>query len=62
MKYSICEVVQRWIMPGGRSETAVRLRDISILYYDLWIEDSPVETCKNNGHRVCDIAPICVYP
>lgn len=61
-EYSICEVAQRWIAPDGRSETVARLRGMSILYYDLWIEDSPMEIRKNNGHKVYDIDPICTYP
>ena len=61
-EYSICEVVQRWIAPDGKSETVARLRGMSILYYDLWMEDSPMEIRKNNQHRVYDIDPICTYP
>ena len=61
-EYSICEVVQRWIAPDGKSETVARLRGMSPLYYDLWVEDSPMEIRKNNQHRVYDIDPICTYP
>lgn len=61
-EYSIFEVVQRWIAPDGKSETVARLRGMSILYYDLWMEDSPMEIRKNNEHRVYDIDPICTYP
>ena len=61
-EYSICEVVQRWIAPDGKSETVARLRGMSPLYYDLWMEDSPMEIRKNNQHRVYDIDPICTYP
>ena len=35
---------------------------MSPLYYDLWVEDSPMEIRKNNQHRVYDIDPICTYP
>lgn len=61
-EYSICEVAQRWITPNGKSETVARLRNMSVLYYDLWNEDSPMEIRKNNQHRVYDIDPICTYP
>ena len=61
-EYSIFEVAQRWIAPDGKSETVARLRGMSILYYDLWMEDSPMEIRKNNRHRVYDIDPICTYP
>ena len=61
-EYSICEVAERWIAPDGKSETVARLRGMSPLYYDLWIEDSPMEIRKNNQHRVYDIDPICTYP
>lgn len=61
-EYSIFEVAQRWIASNGKSETVARLRGMSLLYYDLWIEDSPMEIRKNNGHRVYDIAPVCTYP
>ena len=61
-EYSICEVAQRWIAPNGKSETVARLRGMSPLYYDLWMEDSPMEIRKNDQHRVYDIDPICTYP
>ena len=61
-EYSIYEVVQRWITPDGKSETVARLRGMSPFYYDLWMEDSPMEIRKNNEHRVYDIDPICTYP
>ena len=62
-EYSIFEVAQRWIAPDGKSETVARLRGFSLLYYDLWIEDSPMEIRRNNRHRVLyDIDSICTYP
>ena len=56
------EVAQRWIAPDGKSETVARLRGFSFLYYDLWMEDSPMEIRRNNQHKVYDIDPICTYP
>ena len=61
-EYSIFEVAQRWIAPDGKSETVARLRGFSLLYYDLWNEDSPMEIRRNNQHKVYDIDPICTYP
>jgi len=61
-KYSICEVVQRWITPDGKVTTIARLRGMSQIYYDLWNEHSDMEVRKNGGLRAYDIAPICTYP
>ena len=59
-QYSIFEAVQRWISPNGKYETMARLRGMSFIYCDLWIENSPMEIRKDNA--VYDINPICVYP
>ena len=61
-KYSMLEVVQRWIAPDGKTTTIARLRSMSVLYYDLWNECSDMEVRKNEGLRAYDIAPICTYP
>lgn len=61
-KYSICEVVQRWITPDGKVTTIARLRGMSQIYYDLWNEHSDMEVRKNGGLRAYDIDPICTYP
>ena len=61
-KYSMLEVVQRWIAPDGKATTIARLRGMSILYYDLWNEYSDMEVRPNGGHRAYDITPICTYP
>ena len=61
-KYSICEVVQRWIAPNGETETIARLRNWSVLYYDLWSEYSDMEVRQNYRHRSYDISPCCTYP
>lgn len=59
--YHIYEVVSRWIAPDGRNVTLSRSRGIAFLYYDLWIEDSPMEVRRRN-HRSYDILPACIYP
>ena len=61
-EYSILEVVQRWITPDGKTMTVARLRGMSLLYYDLWNENSDMEIRKNGGLRAYDITPICTYP
>ena len=61
-KYSIFEVVQRWIAPNGKTTTVARLRGMSLFYYDQWTEYSDMEVRKNQELRAYDIAPICTYP
>lgn len=61
-KYSIFEVVQRWIAPNGETATIARLRCMSLFYYDLWNEYSDIEIRKNEGLRAYDIDPKCTYP
>lgn len=61
-KYSITEVVQRWIAPDGKTETVARLRCMHLFYYDLWNEWSDMEIRGNKKLRAYDIAPICTYP
>ena len=61
-KYSITEVVQRWIAPDGKTETVARLRCMHLFYYDLWNEWSDMEIRGNKKFRAYDIAPICTYP
>ena len=61
-QYSICEVVQRWIAPDGKTETVARLRRMSLFYYDLWAEYSGMEIRSNKKHRAYDITPYCTYP
>ena len=61
-KYSIFEVVQRWIAPNGKTTTVARLRGMSLFYYDQWTEYSDLEVRKNQELRAYDIAPICTYP
>lgn len=48
-QYSICEVVQRWIAPDGKTETVARLRRMSLFYYDLWAEYSGMEIRSNKS-------------
>lgn len=50
-EYSIFEVAQRWIAPDGKSETVARLRGFSLLYYDLWNEDSPWKSAGTTSIR-----------
>ena len=61
-KYSISEVVQRWIAPDGKTETVARLRCQSLLYCDLWNEWSSMEIRSNKTFRAYDIDPVCTYP
>lgn len=61
-KYSISEVVQRWIAPDGKTETVARLRCQSLFYCDLWNEWSDMEIRGNKTFRAYDIDPICTYP
>ena len=61
-KYSITEVVQRWIAPDGKAETVARLRCMHLFYCDLWNEWSDMEIRGNKKLRAYDIAPICTYP
>lgn len=61
-KYSINEVVQRWIAPDGKTETVARLRCQSLFYCDLWNECSSMEIRSNKTFRAYDIDPICTYP
>ena len=61
-KYSICEVVQRWIAPDGKTETVARLRCQSLFYCDLWNECSSMEIRSNKKFRAYDIDPVCTYP
>ena len=61
-KYSITEVVQRWIAPDGKTETVARLRCMHLFYCDLWNEWSDMEIRGNKKLRAYDIAPICTYP
>ena len=61
-KYSVFEVVQRWIAPDGRTTTVARLRSMSLFYYDLWNEYSDMEVRKNQETRAYDITPRCTYP
>lgn len=62
-KYSFTEVVQRWIAPNGKHETVARLRCMSMLYYDMWNEYSPLELRqKNDRTYIYDIVPKCTYP
>lgn len=60
--HHICEVVQRWIAPDGKTVTIARLRGIAFIYYDLWQEDCPMEVRCNQSHRAYDIHPSAVYP
>ena len=61
-EYSMYEVVQRWIAPNGTVTTIARLRGMSIMYYDLWVEYSDMEIRKNGKLRAYDIYPECTYP
>ena len=61
-KYSITEVVQRWITPDGETETVARLRCMHRFFYDMWAECSRMEIRGNNKHHAYDINPICTYP
>mgnify|MGYP000756989464 CR=1 FL=1 len=62
-KYDFTEVVQRWIAPNGKHETVARLRCMSMLYYDMWNEYSPLELRqKNDRTYIYDIVPMCTYP
>ena len=61
-KYSISEVVQRWIAPDGKTETIARLRCMHLFYCDLWNEWSDMELRGNKKFKAYDIAPVCTYP
>jgi hypothetical protein len=44
VKYTHCEVMQRWIAPDGRYCTFARLRQtMGTMYYDSWIFHTPLE-------------------
>lgn len=62
VKYSIFEVVQRWIAPNDKTTTVARLRAMSLFYYDLWNEYSDMEIRNRQELRAYDINPICTYP
>jgi len=58
-QYSIIEVVQRWIAPGGKYATVARLRHASF-YCDLWNTSSSLEIRPEN--ELYNINPIRIYP
>lgn len=60
IEHTCTEVVQRWIAPNGRTATVARLRQMSIMYYDLWDISSRLEIRPN--HRSHDINPAQFYP
>lgn len=59
-KYTIAEVVQRWIAPNGKSETIARIRCMHSFYYDMWNVWSDMELRKNE-QKAYDINPMCIY-
>jgi hypothetical protein len=58
-RYSISEVVRRWIAPDGKFATTARLRQMSF-YVDLWDLSSSIEIRPEKP--VYNIMPICIYP
>lgn len=59
-QYSLTEVVQRWISSEGKFVDIARSRAMNTMYYDLWLEGSPMEIrCT---HRAYDIMPVVIYP
>lgn len=49
IKYSHCEVMQRWIAPDGRYVTFARLRQgWERVYYDAWLFDTSLELRREN--------------
>ena len=59
-KYSISEVVQRWIAPSGKYATVARLRLMCVYYSDLWDVSSSLEIRPER--ELYNISPICIYP
>jgi hypothetical protein len=58
-RYSISEVVQRWIAPNGKNATIARMRPQS--YYDnVWNFKSKLEIRPEKNHHY--ISPAVVYP
>jgi len=59
-KYSISEVVQRWIAPSGKYATVAKLRLMCVYYCDLWDISSQLEIRPER--ELYNISPICIYP
>lgn len=60
--YSMCEVVQWWVAPSGKTEVIARLRSMHTMYYDLWTEWSDMELRGNKTLRAYDIDAYKTYP
>ena len=58
-KYSISEVLQRWIAPSGKYATVAKLRYMSF-YCDLWDISSSLEIRPER--ELYNISPACIYP
>ena len=61
-KYSITEVVQRWISSKGETETFARLRCMFGLYYDMWSLNSNMELRSQKRLHAYNIYGVCTYP
>lgn len=61
-KYSITEVVQRWISSKGEAETFARLRCMFGLYYDMWSLNSNMELRSQKRLHAYNIYGVCTYP
>jgi len=59
-KYSISEVVQRWISRSGKYATVAKLRNVCVYYCDLWDVSSSLEIRPERD--LYNISPVCIYP
>lgn len=60
--YKITEIVQRWIMADGKTETVALLRCTFQFYNDSWNINSDMEIRSHKRLDVYDINPYCTYP
>ncbi len=58
-RYFCSEVVQRWVVPGGKYVTVAKLRPIGF-YVDTWCFASSLEIRPDK--RLYNVIPTCIYP